>query len=182
MVLSEKMKFIIYPVFLALVTIVPAHAEEGVWKKYINERFGFSLVYPATLVASPDPIDGSGCEYHTSGKDFSLVAAAHFLRILDANDSLDTHWRGELKYFKGLITYKRKGASWYVVSGVTTNGYIFYHKFFTKGQNWAAFQITYPESQKAKYDPWVGQIEKHFVPFLTGDHYDRAEWKGALVK
>jgi hypothetical protein len=69
-----------------------------------------------------------------------------------------------------------------VVSGVTTNGYVFYHKFFTKGQNWAGFRITYPKSQRAKYDSWVTRIEKQFVPFLKGDRYDRPEWKGALEK
>jgi hypothetical protein len=68
-----------------------------------------------------------------------------------------------------------------VISGVTTNGYVFYHKFFTKGQNWAAIHITYPKAQKAKYDSWATRIEKQFVPFLKGDHYDRPEWKGALV-
>ena len=174
------MKFIIFPFFLALVTVVPVHAEDA-WKNYFNERFGFSLNYPATLVASPDPIDGAGREYHTPGKEFSIAATAHFLRIVDANESLDSHWHDELNDLQGLITYKAKGDSWYVVSGVTTNGYVFYHKFFTKGQNWAAVHITYPESQRAKYDSWVARIEKHFVPFLKGDHYDRPEWKGALV-
>ena len=175
------MKFIIYPFFLALVTVVPTHAEDA-RKNYVNERFGFSLNYPAILVASPDPINGAGREYHPPGKEFSISATAHFLRIIDANESLDSHWQHELNDLQGLITFKAKEDSWYVVSGVTTNGYVFYHKFFTKGQNWAAFRITYPKSQRAKYDPWVMRIEKQFVPFLKGDRYDRPEWKGALEK
>ena len=176
------MKSIILPFLLALVTVVPAHAEEGAWKQYVNERFGFSLNYPATLVASPDPIDGAGREYHTHDKEFSVATAAHFLRIADQNESLDSHWQDELNDLKSLISYKKKGDSWYVVSGVTTNGYVFYHKFFTKGNNWATFHITYPKSLKAKYDSWVTQIEKHFVPFLKGKNYDRSEWNGISRK
>jgi len=99
------------------------------------------LNYPATLVASPDSINGAGREYHTPGKEFSIAATAHFLRIIDANESLDSHWQHELNDLQGLITFKAKGDSWYVVSGVTTNGYVFYHKISTKGQNWAAFRI-----------------------------------------
>jgi hypothetical protein len=75
------MKFIIFPLFLALVTVFPVHAED-VWKNYVNERFGFSLNYPATLVASPDSINGAGREYHTAGKEFSISATAHFLATL----------------------------------------------------------------------------------------------------
>jgi hypothetical protein len=66
------MKFIVYPFFLALVTVVPVHAKDA-WKSYVNERFGFSLNYPATLVASPDPNNGAGREYHTPGKEFSIT-------------------------------------------------------------------------------------------------------------
>lgn len=164
------------------VTVVQTNAADSNWKKYVNERFGFSLEYPATLVASPDPIDGSGREYHTPDSEFSVATAAHYLRIADPNESLDTHWKDEQSGLENLITYKKKGGSWYVISGVTTNGYVFYYKFFTQSNNWATFHIIYPKSQKPKYDPWVTRIEKHFVPFLTGTNYERATWKGAAVK
>ena len=172
------MKFIILPFYLALVTVASAHAEVGAWKQYVNERFGFSLKYPAPLVASPDPVDGAGREYHTPDHEFSVATAAHFLRIVDSNESLESHWQEELKDLKNQISYKTKGASWYVVSGVTTNGQVFYHKFFTKGNNWATFHITYPKSKKAKYDSWVTRIAIHFVPFLKGKNYDRSDWNG----
>lgn len=178
------MKFvqILIVAMMLSVTVATTRAADYVWKEYINDRFGFSLTYPAILVASTDPANSSGREYHTTNKEFSVAAAAHFLRIADPDESLETHWKEDLAACKNLITYKKKGDSWYVISGVTTNGYVFYNKFFTQGNNWAAFDITYPKSKKLQYDPWVLRIEKNFKPFLPGKQYDRAEWKGGLVK
>ena len=34
--------------------------------------------------------------------------------------------------------------------------------------------MTYPQAQNKKYDKWVEEITKRFVPFLEGD-YDRVE-------
>jgi hypothetical protein len=163
---------------LLLFVAIQVQAQDANWKTYVNERFGFSLTYPSSLIpTTPDPIDGAGREYHTADHEFSIGTAAHFLRLTDPNESLETNWRDELKDDKGLITYKRKGKSWYVVSGITTNGYVFYNKFYTQGKNWAAFQITYPKAQKVKYDPWVVRIEKTFVAFVKGrkGQYDRGE-------
>jgi outer membrane receptor protein involved in Fe transport len=168
--------------FVFIIPVVQSHAADIAWKKYVNERFGYSLEYPAALVASPDPFDKSGREYHTPDSEFSVATAAHYLRIVDPNESLDSNWKDDVKDLKKLITYKKKSDSWYVISGVTTNGYVFYYKFFTQGNNWATFHIIYPKSQKTKYDPWVTRIEKHFVPFLKGKYYERSEWKGAAVK
>jgi hypothetical protein len=61
---------------------------------------------------------------------------------------LETEWQDDLKACKGLIKYQKKTDSWFVVSGVS-NHYVFYHKLFAQGRNWAGFHITYPEAKKA---------------------------------
>ena len=141
------------------------------WRKYTNGRFGFVLSYPATLVASREPDNGAGREFHTKDEAFSVCAQAHFLRV-DDGDTLEERWNEELATPDVTITYKRKADTWYVVSGVTKEGTEYYHKLYTKGSNWVALDMTYPRAQKAKYDKWVAQIAKRFVPFLEGD-YDR---------
>ena len=169
-------------VFVLSITANATQTNDTSWKEYINERFGYSLHVPNVLIASRDPVNGSGREYHTTNKEFSVASGAHFLRIADPNESLESHWNEDLAECKNQITYKKKSDSWYVISGVTTNGYFFYNKFFTKGNNWATFHITYLKLRKSQYDPWVLRIEKNFKPFLPGKQYDRAEWKGSLVK
>ena len=54
------------------------------------------------------------------------------------------------------------------------DGTEYYHKTVRNGGNWVAFHITYPHAQNAKYDEWVEEIAKRFVPFLEGD-YDRID-------
>ena len=164
----------IIPLLAVFLVAVRAHGEGAPWKEYVNERFGFSLPYPATLIASRAPQNGAGREFHTTNKEFSILGQGGFLRTGDGVDSLDKRWQDELDSLGDTITYKKKTDTWYVISGVTKDGTEYYHKLYTKGGNWAAFNITYPHAENKQYDPWVERIEKSFVPFLKGE-FDRAE-------
>ena len=162
-------------ILLAFILVpVRAHCKDALWKEYVNERFGFSLRYPATLIASRAPEDGAGREFHTTNKEFSVVAQGQFLGTGDEGDSLDKRWQDELDSLGDTITYKKKTETWYVISGVAKDGTEYYHKLYTKGGNWAAFNITYPHAKNKQYSPWVERIEKSFIPFLKGE-FDRVE-------
>jgi hypothetical protein len=154
---------------LLLVPACFAHAEDT-WKTYTNARFGFRFNYPPGLVPSRPPDNGGGQEYHTKDQDFSLTAYAHFML---ENTTLDSMWKDELKELGDTVTYQKKSAGWFVVSGVK-DGTEYYHKTYVKGGNFAAFQITYLHAKAKQYDPWVERIAKEFVPFLKGD-FDRTE-------
>jgi hypothetical protein len=156
-----------------LIFVASAFGDEGGWKKYTNARFGFSVEYPPTLQASREPDNGAGREFHTANKEFSLTAHAHFIGVADEKESIDTLWSDALKELGSTITYKKKTATWYVVSGVTKEGTEYYHKLHTEGKNMAEIRISYPHAKNAKYDPWVERISKSFIPFLRGD-YDRS--------
>ena len=158
---------------VSAVLLVHAHTAEVKRKKYENARFGFVLTYPPGLIAGPEAMNGDGREFHTADKEFSLAAFAHFF-VPDSGDSFEKRWQDELDTPDVKITYKKKTGEWYVVSGLTKDGTEYYHKLYRKGANWAAFHITYPHALNKKYDPWVAQIEKSFVPFREGD-FDRLE-------
>jgi hypothetical protein len=150
-----------------------AHGSDDKWKEYKNARFGFVLTYPPSLVGKPEPENGGGREFHTPNGDFSVAASARFLMVGEG-DSLEKRWQDDLQSLGDTVTYKKKAATWYVISGVTKEGTEYYHKVYTKGSNWAGFEITYPHAKHKIYDPWVARIEKSFVPFLNGD-FDRLE-------
>ena len=156
------------PFLTAVFLLLPllAMAEDG-WKDYVNARFGFKISYPSTLIASADPTNGGGREFHTKDKEFRLATSAHFLH----DDTLNSMWQKELNLLGAGITYKRKDKNWFVVSGVN-EGVEFYYRVDVKDGNFASFQITYPHAKGKQYDPWVEKIAKTFVPFLKGD-YDR---------
>lgn len=150
-----------------------AEAAQLTWRKYANERFGFVLSYPATLLAGPAPQNGAGREFHTPDEAFSLSAQAHFFSP-DTGRTFESSWKEELNTSGVTITYKKKAKTWYVVSGVTADGTEYYHKLYAKGGNWVELAMTYPHAQNNKYDKWVAEIAKRFIPFRAGD-YDRVE-------
>ena len=153
--------------------LASVHGAEPKWRKYENARFGFILTYPETLIAGEESTNGDGRKFHSADSQFSLAAFAHFF-VPESGDSFEKRWQDELETPGVTITYKKKTAAWYVVSGVTKDGTEYYHKLYRKGASWAAFHITYPHAKNKKYDPWVTRIEKTFIPFREGD-FDRID-------
>jgi hypothetical protein len=167
------MRAVSFALFAAVFFALAVGAAEMKWQKYTNGRFGFILTYPAPLIASPEPTNGDGREFHTPDHEFSVTASAHFF-LPDSGDSLEARWNEELTTPNVAINYQKKAPTWYVVSGVANDGTEYYHKFYVKRANWVTFRITYPHAKHQKYDPWVEQIEKSFIPFLEGD-FDRLD-------
>jgi hypothetical protein len=158
-------------IFITLLACLVAgsFAESG-WKEYVNARFGFKFSHPSTLVAGRLPTNGGGLIFTSRDKEFEISASGQFMV---GDDTLDKRWADELKDLESFVTYKRKAADWYVISGVK-DGIEFYHKAFSKNGNGVFLDIDYPHAKAAQYDPWVERITKSFVPFLKGD-YDRIE-------
>jgi hypothetical protein len=146
--------------FILLALPLSAFAEPG-WQDYVNLRFGFKMSYPANLIASPDPENGDGREYHTTNKEFSVTAYGHYL----VDMTLNSLWEDDLKEYGGHITYKRKAANRYVVSGVKDDKE-FYRKVHTKGDSCSVLHFTYPPAKAKEYDPLVEKIVKSFEPFI----------------
>jgi hypothetical protein len=159
-------------ILISTLGLTVARANAQSWKEYKNNRFGFSLNYPAELEASQPPADGAGREFHTINKEFSLSAQGFFYDST-LSESLDGFWQKELQEYAGHISYQRKTANWYVIYGTLENGYEYYKKRFSKGGNWVLIEMTYPNSLRAKYDPWVETIIKTVQPFLPGGDYDK---------
>jgi hypothetical protein len=153
------------PVIVAF-TAPGARADSG-WKVYENARFGFRFSHPAALIAGPEPTNGSGREFHTRDKEFTITAWGQFM----VDDTPEKCWENELADLGAFANYKRKAADWYVISGVK-DGVEFYDKAFFKDGNGVFLEIVYPHAKSKQYDPWVEKIEKSVVPFLKGD-FDR---------
>ena len=130
--------------------------------EYVNEQFGFVLRYPGDLVPGPMRSDGSGAEFHTPNGEFKIFAFAvpsggNPRKVIARN------FAEELKVFGDAVSYKRKGDTWFVVSGVNKAGLEFYSKAYANSSAVTLVRITYPHSQNGTYDPWVTLIEKNFT-------------------
>ena len=73
----------------------------------------------------------------------------------------------EIDLLSGTVKRKKKGDSWFILSGVTPDGTEYYRKLFIKDSQCVTLRVTYPQAQHKKYDKWVARIEKTFVPFAV---------------
>src|SRR5438132_6982339 len=130
--------------------------------EYVNEQFGFVLRYPSDLVPGTTRSDGSGQEFHTPNGEFKVFAFA-VPTGGNPRQVIARSFANERKMFGDAVSYKRKGDTWFVVSGVNKAGLEFYSKAYANSSAMTLLRITYPHSQNSIYDPWVTLIEKNFT-------------------
>jgi hypothetical protein len=145
-----------------LVLTAPGRAQTH-WATYANARFGTTADYPADLFSrrDPEPENGDGVRMHTADDRATLVIFGHY------NIQNDTPAR----YFETVIdktgvSYKRITGSHYVVSG-QHGADIFYQRCnFRRGDRATVdcFDLTYPASEKTKWDAIVARISKSLRP------------------
>ena len=138
---------------------ITARSSDSNWKTYRGDRQNFSFKYPASLVLtanSPEDL----VELRSSDREFSFRA-----RAVNDSGALSTEriWQRNVEERGASITYKRKAADWFVLSGVQ-DGQIYYKKLFVRSGRETEFVITYPKARAELYDSWVRAIEKSFYP------------------
>jgi hypothetical protein len=148
----------------ALITSVAAREGLG-WVPYVNERFGFSLRYPANLF-EPERRSEAG-----DGEVFAGIRGRGRL-LVGALENSDGHTVGsymnmirQQSYAGYNVDYAPRGATWFVLSGENDRD-VFYEKvmFSCSGRVINSFALIYPIESKREFDPIVGGIEKSFRP------------------
>ena len=155
-------------VAIALLAAAVVRGQDAEWKACSDPQFLYVLKYPPTLTRL-DGAAASGCSFQTPDGDFSVEAVAESPTGDGAGETLETRMAKELELMGDTVTYKTGGDSWFVISGVTSDGTEYYRKGFTNGKQWISLRITYPHARNDKFDPWVKRIEKSFVAFATAD-------------
>jgi len=120
-------------------------------REYVNEQFGFIFRYPGELVPGATRSDGSGQEFHTPNGEFKVFAFA-VPAGGNPRQVIVRSFAEELKMFGDAVSYKRKGDTWFVVSGVNKAGLEFYSKAYANSSAMTLLRITYPHSQNSIYD------------------------------
>jgi hypothetical protein len=143
----------------------PGIAEAHSWAEYRNERYGFSLSYPADLfVVERTAEAGDGQVFVAKDADARLLVGAL------SNDSRTTpasyqDYIARSSYGQYQIGYRKLGRSWFVLSG-EGHGKIFYEKvmFTCGGRLINSFAMIYPSDQRHLFDSVVERIEDTFRP------------------
>ena len=148
---------------IAVLGLGPAHAAE--WRKYVDPTFGYSITIPEDgFDAELGPGRNGLTIYERDGRgqiDVYAIRNDDGLTLSEMKAALSTADRIER------ITYSRAGHSWLVVSGYYKRPadegteLIFYAKFMISkdGKSTAAFEASYPLSEKRRFDPVIERME-----------------------
>lgn len=129
------------------------------YQTYTNGRFGFSVQHPSNFTIDPPPTNGDGAVIHN--EELEIRAFGSHTNVISQNETIDTYYKEDLQTIDKEIAYKKLTDKWYVLSYIE-NGNIVYKKFFFGDEVSNTLILTYPESQKEKYDRVVTHIAKTF--------------------
>ncbi len=143
---------------LAALPAAPALGQQRDWRRYMVERFGTRIDYPADVFApQPAPANGDGRAFA------SFDGRASFLLYAYEN-TLGYSLQGLRESDKTLyddVTYETGESSWYVVSGFIGDRVGYHRKLLRRGVV-HAFEISYPALAKPAYDGITGRMSRSF--------------------
>jgi hypothetical protein len=135
------------------------------WNECSTPQTEYLLQYPASLIHSTAP-NATGCAFQTRDGEFNVEAVVQ-PKTGAKPKTLDDRMQKEIELLGGTVTYKRKGVTWFVLSGVTPDGTEYFRKLYTNGSQWVTLRITYPHALYKTYGKWVTRIDKTFAPFAV---------------
>jgi hypothetical protein len=147
------------------IVVAEVDAEEEKWSICSTPPAQYRLQVPNSLIHSAPPT-ATGCVFQTPDGEFTVEAVTQ-PDTPGQSESVDRRMQKEIDLMAGTVTYKKKGDTWFALSGVTPDGTEYYRKQYTNGEQWVTLRMTYPHAKNKKYDKWVTRIEKTFVPFAT---------------
>jgi hypothetical protein len=135
------------------------------WTYFRNDRFGFSLRYPADVFEPERASDAGDGQVFVSrdGEARLLVGALPNVERLSPGAYQDHIARQS--YADYAVTYRRVSGNWFALSG-EGSGRTFYEKviFSCNGRLINSFAMIYPSDRASLFDRIVEGIEKSFRP------------------
>ena len=135
------------------------------WVTYVNDRFGFSLRYPADVFAPERRSEAGDGEVFvaTQGRGRLLVGAFENRDGHSVASYMDLIRRQSYSDYE--VSYAPRGQTWFVLSGENSDK-VFYEKvmFSCQGRIINSFALVYPIERKRQFDPIVEAIENTFRP------------------
>lgn len=143
-------------------------------KTYTNDRFGFSIKYPAQMVADPPPQNGDGQSWRSADGQAEFATWGSPIIKLDTvlDEQIFMATQDRQVTLRRLKNGPKDPVKFFVVSGYQADGRIFYRKTILvkadpkKADSYdhiKSFEIVYPQNQRNPYDKIVTEIGRAFV-------------------
>ena len=133
------------------------------WAQYTDPAFAFTVDLPMDLFAPLDATDVPGLTLAEIGGEGQISLYGGSAEGLTLQDFAVRLAAGEQVR---TITYQASGGSWFVLSGYYESPggedpLIFYTKVLMSADHrtFSAFEISYPQNEKSRFDPIVNRIE-----------------------
>lgn len=152
------------PVVIEVVADPDSFTDQGGgYSLYQNARFGSEISFPSSYFkAEPPPENGDGRRFSSAdAQSYFLIFGQHDAFGL-SQDSMMEQDRASADYDD--VSYEKSGQGWYVLSGPSGDA-IFYRKVLLAADGIIhVFEIRYPESLKAAFDPVVAHMAQSLGP------------------
>jgi hypothetical protein len=131
------------------------------WKTYTNVRFQYAICYPRDLLVPQGESENSDGQKFLAddGGQLIVFGSNNALNQLLADTLRDTVSRLSEH---GKATYVVLKAKWFVVSGQNDRS-VFYAKTITSRGQFKSFELTYPRSATAVYEPLIRRLAACFA-------------------
>ncbi len=140
----------------------PAGPTFRTWTTFLHPRFNYKLPIPPGVRSERNPEVGNVAIFVSRDHQFEMSAWSRYAQDT-GGAQFEEEWRLALRQNGRRITYHRKAASWFVVSGTDSAGIEFYEKCLVRGRQVAGFRMTYSRSLLSVFEPWVERIEDGFA-------------------
>ena len=148
--------FVVFAVLLSGL-VADAHAGE---RTYVNPRFGTTITYPDAIFTKQDPAPENGDGARWRAADGAELAVWGQNNVLDwtpetlADDVAST---------VEMVTYKKVGARWMVVSGYDGDIIVYHRSEFGSDAVIHSMELRYPASLAKHFDPMAGRIADSLI-------------------
>ncbi|WP_346292831.1 hypothetical protein [Sphaerothrix gracilis] len=133
--------------------------ENIVYERYSNNRFDFSLRYPANLVTpQAAPTNNDGRVFQSANSQITIRA---FGRNNSLSTSLETAYQQAMQAEDRDVTYNTLGDRYFVVSGYEA-GRIFYEKTVLENGVFKSLVLSYDEALQPQFDAVVAEVASSF--------------------
>jgi hypothetical protein len=153
---------------LAVVSVLAgaamAQAQPGDAIEYRNPKYGFTMRVPSD-VFQPGATKNAdaGSLWISRDKQARLVAAA---QINSTGESIQSYRKFLMQenYSDAQIDYSPIKDNWFVISGVSKDGQMFYERvtFACSGRYIYGWQMMYPPAERARYDRIVEAVHRSY--------------------
>lgn len=131
------------------------------WQTYGNARFGYSICYPAAMLApQPEAPNGDGRIF--TGSDGATLS------VYGSNNALDQTLAQAFAQAQAretergaAISYKATRPGWYVLSGREGDS-LFYIRTHFSGDQFKTFELRYPAAVAPRWNPIAARLSKCF--------------------